>query len=389
MRDFAAVPNIILCPSPDPASCPSTPNATTTIVDDGRGNGNGYYRPNGKTGAQFEQGGEPEKFTYYSLNPSLGVSFLPVEDLDVYANWSQGTRTPSVIELGCAFDPDPATRFGGACTLPSTLSGDPYLPQIKATTNEIGVRGRLAHGWKWNASIYRTDLKDDIYFVAFTPTQNYFDNIGKTRRQGLELGLAGSAGRFDFSMNYSLTHATFQSPFWQSNLSNSSTDRDPNGGNLPGQYPFVEDPPGSGSGSVVVTPQPDHITNHDVPTWRLYKVSPGDRMPGIPMHNLNINVGYRLTDAWSAGLSMIARSSAFSRGNENNDHQPGPGVGDKGQLSCDTPLFDPDTGNFTGYFQCDAAPGRAPGQPFLYDGKTPGYAIFNFETSYQVDGTCR
>ncbi|HEX4985370.1 MAG TPA: TonB-dependent receptor [Burkholderiales bacterium] len=385
MRDFAGVPNIILCPTTDPASCPSMPNATTIIVDDARGNGNGYYRPSGKTGAQFVQGGEPEKFTYYSLNPSLGVSYLPVPVLDLYANWSQGTRTPSVIELGCAFDPNPATRFGGACTLPSTLSGDPYLPQIEAITNEVGVRGKLAGDWRWNASVYRTDLRNDIYFVAFTPTQNYFDNIGRTRRQGLELGVSGSAGRWDFGLNYAFTQATFQSAFWQSNLSNSSTDRDPNGGSPPGQYPFVEDPPGSGSGTVVVPPQPGHVTNHGVQTWRLYKVSPGDRMPGIPEHTLNLNIGYRLTDAWSASLNMIARSSAYSRGNENNDHQPGPGQGDKGQLSCDTPLFDPDTGDFTGYFQCNGTPDRPAGQPYLYDGKTPGYAIFNFETTYRVD----
>ena len=385
MRDFAAVPTMILCPTPDPASCPATPNAAGTIVGDAIGNGGGYYRPNGKTGPQFVQGGHPETFTYYSFNPSVGASYLPTENFNMFANWNQGTRTPSVIELGCAFDPNPATRLGGACTLPSTLSGDPYLPQIKATTSEIGVRGSFANGWTWNSSVYRTDLKDDIYFVAFTPTQNYFDTIGKTRRQGLEFGLSGSIGRFDFGISYALTHATFQSTFWQSNLGNSSTDRDPNGGSPPGPYPFVEDPPGSGSGTTVVPTQPDHLTQYKTPTWRLYRVDPGDRMPGIPLHNLNVNVGYRLTEAWNVGLTMLARSSAYARGNENNDHQPGPGVGDKGQLICDTPLFDPNTGDFTGYFQCDATPDRAPGQPFLNAGKTPGYVIFNFDTSYRIE----
>jgi outer membrane receptor protein involved in Fe transport len=385
MRDFAAVPNMILCPSSDPASCPSTPNATNIIVNDAYGNGGGYYRPNGKTGAQFEQGGHPERFTYYSFNPSVGASWLPTENTNLFANWSEGTRTPSVIELGCAFDPNPATRFAGACTLPSTLSGDPYLPQIQATTYELGVRGAFANGWQWNTSLYRTDLRDDIYFVAFTPTQNYFDTIGNTRRQGIEFGLTGSVGRFSFGVNYALTHATFQSTFWQSNLSNSSTDRDPNGGNGPGEYPFVEDPPGSGSGSVVVTPQPGYTTKYGTQTWRLYRVDPGDRMPGIPLHNLNVNLGYRLSERWDVGLTMIARSSSYSRGNENNDHQPGPGVGDKGQLSCDTPLFDPNTGDFTGYFQCNASPDRAPGQPFLQSGKTPGYVVFNFDTAYQIE----
>ncbi|HVY06769.1 MAG TPA: TonB-dependent receptor [Burkholderiales bacterium] len=377
IKDFAADPNIILCPTPDPASCPKTPNATNTVTQLARDSGtNGYYRLDG-SGGQFARGGDPEKFSYYSLNPSFGVSYLPVPDFNMFTNWNQGTRTPSVIELGCAFDPDPRHTGSGSCTLPSTLSGDPYLPQIKATTTEFGLRGKLAEGWKWNASVYRTDIKDDLYFVGFTPTRNYFDTIGKTRRQGLELGLSGSAGRFDFGVNYSYTQATFQSTFWQSNISNSSTDRDPNGGVGPGLYPYDLD-----NGQTILPP--GTTTNRGFPTWRLYKVEPGDRMPGIPLHNLNVTIGYRFTDSWNAALTMIARSSSYSRGNENNDHKPGPGVGDKGQLLCDTPVFDND-GNFTGYFQCVDQPDRPAGQPYLYDGKTPGYAIFNFDTSYQID----
>lgn len=393
MRDFAAVPDIVLCPTADPASCPSAPNATRRIVNDAQGNGNGYYRPDGKTGAQFEQGGKPEEFTYRSLNPSLGISYLPRPDLNVYGNWSQGTRTPTVIELGCALDRTPVTiggetaptslTQGGACTLPSTLSGDPFLPQIKATTYELGGRGRLFGDWRWNASVFRTDLRDDIYFVGVTPTRSYFDEIGKTRRQGLELGVGGRLGRFELSLNYAFTHATFRSTFWGANLANSSTDRDINGGNAPGPYPFVFDESGEG-GSVVIKPTAEHLTNYGLSTYRLYKVQSGDRIPGIPLHNINLALTYHVNDRWKMGLEMIAHSRAYARGNENNRHQTGPGVAEAGALSCDEPLFDPDTGDFTGYFQCNASGFRKRGQPFFDEGSTPGYAIFNFQTSYRV-----
>src|SRR5690606_29065466 len=99
--------------------------------------------------------GEKEKFSYYSLNPSLGVSWQAKPDLNLYSNWAQGTRTPSVIELGCAFDDTPIySNIDGSylgpkslmenrgCSLPSTLSGDPYLPQIRAQTIDLGMRGR-------------------------------------------------------------------------------------------------------------------------------------------------------------------------------------------------------------------------------------------------------
>src|SRR5262249_35423591 len=143
--------------------------------------------------------------------------------------------------------------------------------------------------WRWNAGAYRTNLRHDIYFVGVTPTRSYFDDIGDTRRQGLELGLAGTAKRFDFGVDYGLTDATFEDTFWGSNISNSSTDRDINGGNAPGEYPFVFDE--FGGGTVVLPTQPDHVTNHGLATYRLYEVEPGDRMPGIPLHNLDVSVG--------------------------------------------------------------------------------------------------
>src|SRR5690606_10535401 len=85
---------------------------------------------------------EKEKFSYYSLNPSLGVTWQASPTFNIYGNWAQGTRTPSVIELGCAFDDTPGNigtstdpryiptslQENRACSLPSTLSGDPPLP---------------------------------------------------------------------------------------------------------------------------------------------------------------------------------------------------------------------------------------------------------------------
>lgn len=126
---------------------------------------------------------ETETFSFYSFNPSLGATWQARDNLNLYANWSQGTRVPSVIELGCAADNTPSGVFYGdgqggfyeipksvqenrQCYLPTTLSGDPYLPQIKATSHDIGVRGTIGNNLQWNLGAYQTDLKDDIYFVA-------------------------------------------------------------------------------------------------------------------------------------------------------------------------------------------------------------------------------
>jgi len=289
---------------------------------------------------------ERESFTYHKLNPSTGVTWSPNDKLNVYANWSQGTRTPSAIELGCAFDdtptyvstsgaglnpPQPRSLVNGSsCTLPTTLSGDPYLPQVVSRTFEVGARGDLTNNLKWNASVYRSNLFDDIYFVGYSPTQSFFDSIGRTRRQGLEMGISGKYGKADFRVNYSLTDATFQSQFQMANQDNSSVNH------IPG------------------------LPNYDMQT-----VNPGNRMPGIPLHNLNANFGYQLTEDWRVNLTFIAHGESFARGNENNEHAPAT-ISYVTNKSSDVnnPVYVTTTKRYT------------------QSGKTPGYGVFNFSTTY-------
>ena len=302
---------------------------------------------------------ETEKFSYYSLNPSFGATWQAKENLNVYANWAQGTRTPSVIELGCALDKTP-TLFGNdangnpifipkgiaenrTCSLPSNLSGDPYLPQIKATTYDVGMRGNFAgllgtEGLEWNLGAYQTDLKDDIYFVALQDGRGFFDTIGNTRRRGLEAGLSGKKDKWGFGVNYSLTDATFQNNFLMFSTDNSSAQ-------------IID---GLGEGVI--------------------EVKKGSRMPGVPLHNLNANISYEITPKWQVGLTAVVHSESIVRGNENNEHKKG--VVRLRQVMAGAPgaIVDPVTG--ASYI---ALP------PTNNSGKVPGYATFNFQTSYKFN----
>ncbi len=289
---------------------------------------------------------ETEKFSYYSFNPSLGVSWQARPRLNVYANWAKGTRVPSVIELGCALDHGHTGKFytdgqGGTyevpksllenrqCTLPTTLSGDPYLPQIEATTHDIGLRGQWGENIQWNLGAYQTDLKDDIYFVAVGNGQGFFDSIGDTRRRGIEAGLNGKKNKLGFSLNYALTDATFQNEFFMISPDNSSA-------------VYV---PVLGRGVI--------------------QVERGDRMPGVPLHNLNASVSYDVTDKWTVGLGAVVHSESYVRGNENNEHRPG--------VTQYRLLHQP--GGITALLAR---------QPTNNPGKVPGYMVFNFQTSYKL-----
>lgn len=306
---------------------------------------------------------ETEKFTYRSFNPSLGATWQPTETLNFYGNWNRGARTPSVIELGCAFDDTP-TRIGddpvtGAptfgprslverrfCSLPSTLSGDPYLKQVRSETIEFGGRGNLTPNILWNATAYQTELADDIYFVSFTADRSFFQNIGDTRRRGIELGLQGKIDRLGFRVNYSLTDATFQERFMVASPNNSSA------GNVSGR--------GNGYEQIVV--------------------SPGDRIPGVPLHNLNATISYDITPDWTVSLIGILHSESFVRGNENNKHQAGSANARFicSGLSSPTVIDGVQYGNDT----CET---RIDRPNFRYPGKVPGYTVWNLKTSYKLN----
>jgi len=292
---------------------------------------------------------ETEKFSYYSLNPSLGATWQAREDLNLYANWSQGTRTPSVIELGCALDKTPVTTSSGltiprsvalgrSCQLPSTLAGDPYLPQVKAETFDIGARGRFSEAIEWNLGYYRTELKNDIYLVTYGTNQNFFDSIGKTRRPGLEMGLKANTGQARFSVNYALTDATFRSTFETGSAANSSA-----------------------------TPQ--YVSGGDV-FGGIITVKPGDRIPGVSLHNVNANFSYDITPDWTVGLGAVLHSWSYLRGNENNEHRAGVA------RPVIVRTFNPD-GTFNSFQTVYR-------QPTTNPGKVPGYAVFNFQTSYKI-----
>jgi len=215
---------------------------------------------------------------YTKFNPAAGLTWQLSPALTVYGGFSQGTRAPSPIELGCS-DPD------HACVLPNALQADPPLKQVVSRTLEAGVRGSIGTDLRWNASVFRTDNRDDLLFVGNGRSAGYFTNFGRTRRQGLELGVSQRSSAIDWSLSYSYLLATFESSACLVSASNSSAGISP-------------------------ACAADEIEVH-----------PGNRLPGLPSHSLKLTVDTRPLPNWSVGAQLAAYSSQFVRGNENNAHQ--------------------------------------------------------------------
>jgi outer membrane receptor protein involved in Fe transport len=214
--------------------------------------------------------------TFSRVNPAFGFTITPTDSLTFYANYNEASRAPTVIELGCA---NPASP----CGLPNDFASDPNLRQVVARTVEVGLRGNLPdQRLVWSADLFHTVNSDDIQFVAAGTNAGYFDNVGNTRRQGLDFSLGGKEGGLNWHMTYSFVDATFQSNFEVGAQSNSTADA---------------------NGNILV--------------------HPGDRIPLIPKHTGRLVLDYQFTPVWNVGGNVIATSGSYLHGDENNANQAG------------------------------------------------------------------
>lgn len=210
------------------------------------------------------------------INPSLGVTFTPTETLSLFGSYSESNRAPTSIELGCA---NPAYP----CKLPNAMASDPPLDQVIAKTYDAGVRGKFSDNLKWNASVYRTMNHDDIQFISTnsnTGSLGYFDNVGRTKRQGLDLGLSGTIDKFFFRAGYSYILAKYDSELLLVNEVNSEADA-----------------------------ATDSIS-----------VRKGNYLAGIPKHQFKLRAQYEITPQWLVGSNVVYYASQYVQGNENNAH---------------------------------------------------------------------
>jgi outer membrane receptor protein involved in Fe transport len=234
--------------------------------------------------------------SFSRINPAFGFTVTPTEALTFYADYNEASRAPSVIELGCS---NPAAP----CGLPNDFASDPDLKQVVARTVEVGVRGNTPEKrLVWSADVFHTVNSNDIQFVATSTNQGYFDNVGGTRRQGLDVALGGKEGGLNWRLTYAYVDATYQSTFEVNAESNSSADAD---GNI--------------------------------------LVRPGDRIPLIPRHTGRLVLDYEVNKKWDVGGNVIVASGSFLHGDENNANQAG---GTNGEGAFISPLG---TGWIPGY----------------------------------------
>jgi outer membrane receptor protein involved in Fe transport len=215
--------------------------------------------------------------TFNRFNPIIGGTYKITAGLTAYAGYSEANRAPTPLELGCA---DPAHP----CIVAAFLVSDPPLKQVVSRTVEAGLRGTKdlnvgALGWK--LGVFRANNTDDILAIPSPVLQGfgYFQNVGSTRRQGVEAEVTLKSSTVDLYASYALVDARFLDALQVG--SNS---------------PFAD-------------------VNGNV------QILPGNRVPAIPRNRIKAGIDFSVTDAFRVGGDALFVSSQYFVGDESNQAQ--------------------------------------------------------------------
>lgn len=133
--------------------------------------------------------------TFERVSPKVGLLWQAHPDVSLYASLATAFQVPTKSEL--------------TATEPGVGFNRDLEPQV-AEHAEVGVRGTVARRFRYTASIFQTDVDDEILPRTVVQDTTVFGNVGETRHRGVELStdvLFG--GFFELSLGYGWSDNTF------------------------------------------------------------------------------------------------------------------------------------------------------------------------------------
>ena len=157
-----------------------SPLAGTRVVLGGRSDAIRYdYHNKLAPGGSVNYGAPDESRSFSHVSPKLGATYAIGQAGSAYANVSQGFTPPEVSQL--------YGKTGIADLQPSVYNN-----------YELGLRWAFLQGrLKLDTALYRLDGRDTIVSYTLSPGNSENRNAGRTRSEGLELGLNYDSGPFD------------------------------------------------------------------------------------------------------------------------------------------------------------------------------------------------
>ncbi len=183
---------------------------------------------------------------YRKTLPVAALRYAATPDLNLYVSAGRGFETPTLNEL--------SYRAGGLPGLNFALR-----PAVNDNV-EVGAKARIAGGLL-TAALFRTQTSDEIATDTNQNGRATFQNAGRTRRDGFELGwLHESTGHWRTQLAYTWLDARYRDAFCSPS------------------------PCGAGNNTVAA----------------------GNRIPGIARQSLFASFGYVPAEGWRAGAELRA-----------------------------------------------------------------------------------
>ncbi|NMK47794.1 TonB-dependent receptor [Achromobacter sp. Bel] len=117
---------------------------------------------------------------YRKALPVVALRYAASADVSVYASYGRGFETPTLNEISYRPGGVPGLNFGLAPSLSTNL--------------EAGVKARLAGGLA-TAAVFHTGTDNEIVSAGSSGGRTSYQNAGRTRRDGVELGWSGEIAR--------------------------------------------------------------------------------------------------------------------------------------------------------------------------------------------------
>ncbi|MGI1678463.1 MAG: TonB-dependent receptor plug domain-containing protein [Cellvibrionaceae bacterium] len=223
-----------------------------------------------------DRSGEAPELTashrFKKLNWGIGFNHSYDDNLTLYSNIHQSSRTPTPIEFACSHPDAP-------CTLPNTFLADPPLDDIIARNAELGLRYQNQNNLSWEINSFFTKVYDDIIFQTtggVSSNEGFFSNATDTQRIGFSGLIEKKINQLTVSVNYSWLRATYKNDF------------------------FVSSP------------------NHPNAINDRISVNKNDKLTGIPEHIFNISIEWNMTEKIRWMFDTRMESGVFLRGDEGN-----------------------------------------------------------------------
>ncbi|MDQ5763425.1 TonB-dependent receptor PqqU [Klebsiella pneumoniae] len=121
-----------------------------------------------------DNGDDSGNASYHKWLPAGSLKYALTDAWNVYLSAGRGFETPTINELSYRSDNQSGLNFG-----------------LKPSTNdtvEIGSKTRIGNGL-FTAALFQTNTDNEIVVDSSSGGRTSYKNAGKTRRQGMELGL--------------------------------------------------------------------------------------------------------------------------------------------------------------------------------------------------------